>query len=159
MHYNLIPGLTVLAHWQPRSTPHDPQKKLLFQSRSPETGHSTLGQIASLQSLLWQAVSTILTPVEHLSTGAATCPKAGHVRTSTVSSWQREANKRWKAERAVLTVYRKHSRRGERRRLRGLDPSPSTHSLQSVTRSLKGLFSSSKQSGWKTPGCGGSVID
>lgn len=45
MHYNLIPGLTVFAHWQPRSTPHDLQKKLQFQSRSPETGHSTLGQI------------------------------------------------------------------------------------------------------------------
>ena len=57
-----------------------------------------------------------------------------------------------KAKRAVLTVHRKRGRHIERRRLRGLDPSPSAHSL-------KGLFSCSKQSGWKAPEWGGSVTD
>lgn len=79
--------------------------------------------------------------------------------TSTVSLWQLEANKRWKAKRAILTVYRKRGRHREQKRLRGLDPSPSTHSLRRVTGSLKGLFSSSKHSGWKTRECGGSVSD
>lgn len=165
--YNLISGLTVVAHW-PVDSPDQPvttQRKMLQRGEqqsersAPQTGHSTQGQRAGLQSLLWQAVSTTPTPVEHPSIRAAACPKAGHVCTSTVSLWQLEANKRWKAERAILTVYRKHGRHREQRRLRGLDPCPSTHSLQRVTGSLKGLFSSSKHSGWKTPECGGSVID
>ncbi len=163
--HNPISGLTVVAHWpvdSPHQPRHNPRKKLQrgerqSESRSPQTGHSTLGQRAGLQSLLWQAVSTTPTPAEHPSIGAAASPGAGHVCTSAVSLWQLEANKRWKAERAILTVYRKHGRHREQRRFRGLDPSPSTHSLRRVTGSLKGLFSSSKHSGWKTPECGGSV--
>lgn len=165
--FNLNSGLTVDAHWPIDGTdqPITTQRRKLqrgkqqSESRSPQTGHSTLGQRASLQSMLWQAVSTTPTPVEHPSIWAAACPKAGHVCTSTVSLWQLEANKRWKAERAILTVYRKLGRHREHRRPRGLDPSPSTRSQQRVTGCLKGLFSSSKHSGWKNPECGGSVID
>lgn len=43
-----------------------------------------------VQSRLWQAVSAVPTPVGHPSTRAtsSSSPKAGHVRTSAVSSWQ-----------------------------------------------------------------------
>lgn len=164
-----ISGLTVVAHWpvdSPGQPHHSPSKKLQrgeqqSERTSPQTGHSSLGQQASLQSLLWQAVSAPHhpTPTEHPSIQATACPGAGHVCTSTVSLWQLEANKRWKAKRAFLTEQRKHGPQRDQKRLRGLDPSPSTHSLRRVTGSLKGLFSSSKHSGWKPVECGSPVTD
>lgn len=168
--YNLtISSLTVAAHWligRPDQTPHNPSKKL-------QRGWAAVWEQISLNwSLIsgtasqppksaltgCQHLTTTPTPTEHPSIQAAVCPGAGHVCTSAVSLWQLEANKRWKPEQAILTVNRKYGRCREQRRLRGLDPSPSTHSLRHITHSLKGLFSSSKHSGWKTPEWGGSVM-
>lgn len=74
--------------------------------------------------MLWQAVSTIPFPVDHLSIWARECPKAGHVCTSTVSLRQLEANKRWNALRASLSAQREHGRHKKQERLRGPDPGP-----------------------------------
>lgn len=165
--YIPISRLTVVAHWpvdspdQPRHNPKEEAAKeqaAVWEQISPNWSLNS-GTASQPPKSALTGCQHHPTPAEHPSIQAAACPGAGHVCTSTVSLWQLEANKRWKAERAILTVHRKHGRHGEQRRLRGLDPSPSTHSPRRVSGSLKGLFSSSKHSGWKTTECSASVID
>lgn len=166
--YNPISGLTVVAHWpadSPGQRRHNPKEEAA-------KGRAAVWEadLPKLVTQLWDSElaskvcfdrlsSTTPTPAQHPSIRAAVCPRAGHVCTSTVSLWQLEANKRWKAERHILTVNRKHGRHkraGEAQR-----PRPqSQHTLPATCHRLpQGLFSSSKHSGWKTPECSGSVID
>lgn len=60
--YNPISRLAVVAYW-PADSADQPRynlqrAKLQSYNASPHSGHSTLGQWASLQSMLWQAVRT-----------------------------------------------------------------------------------------------------
>lgn len=140
-----------LACRQPRPTPSQPE------GRSCKGASCSLrADLPKLVTQFWDSKPTSKVCFDRLSTSphpsrASINPGRGvprswscvHVNCQLVATGGKQKVK----GRAGLTVHRKHGRHGEQRRLRGLDPSPSTHSPRRVSGSLKGLFSSSKHSG------------